>query len=79
MWAVLRTWSGAQVDPMKELGRRREGVGAPGSGPSDSLGAGEASAAEVEGVASAGEPTWAGDLGQRAAEDSRELGGGVCM
>ena len=29
VWAVLRTWSGAQVDPMKELGRRREGVGSP--------------------------------------------------
>ena len=64
---------------MKEQGRRREAVGAPGSGPSDFLGAGEASAAEVEGVASAGELMWTGDLGQRAAEGSRELGGGVCM
>ncbi|CAI9170086.1 unnamed protein product [Rangifer tarandus platyrhynchus] len=33
VWAVLRTWSGAQVDPMKELGRRREGVGGAGFWP----------------------------------------------
>lgn len=57
----------------------REPRGEPSSGPSDFLGAGEASAVQVEGVAWAGEPTWAGDLGQRAAEWSRELGGAVCM
>ena len=51
----------------------------PGSGPSDFLGPGEASAVQVEGVAWAGEPMWAGDLGQRAAEGSRKLRGGVCM
>lgn len=57
----------------------REPRGAPGSGPSDFLGPGEASAVQVEGVAWAGEPMWAGDLGQRAAEGSRKLRGGVCM